>query len=96
MSTIYITYRSEKCELGDSRFFGSPDLPDPFDWPMDAEGYDMEFLCQINCAQLPVSDGSVLPKKGMLYFFGNIAGALGEPTAPELPEGAQSPTDFSV
>ncbi len=95
MENIYLNYKEEKCELGDSKFFGAPDLPPDFDWPVDSEEFDMEFICQINCEDVSKLN-SALPKSGMLYFFGCIANPLGEEGAPEITNGFQSMADFCV
>jgi len=68
MKSIYINYNEEKCEIGDSKFFGCPDLPEEFDWPVDEDEFDMEFICQINCACVNKTE-PLMPEKGMLYFF---------------------------
>ena len=92
---IYLTFDYEKTETGDSKFFGAPDLPEDFEWPTDEEDYDMDFICQLNCARMHKMN-SLLPKKGMLYFFGCIANPLGEEDAPEIEPGFQSMGNFSV
>ncbi len=92
-SPVYITYKEEKCEKGESRFFGAPDLPDGFEWPQDSEGYDLEFICQIDCAEAHKYN-ALLPEKGHLWFFGNIANALGEYEAPAVKPGFQAATEF--
>ena len=42
MEKIYINYEEKECKLGESKFFGSPDLPEDFEWPVDEEEFDME------------------------------------------------------
>ena len=95
MEKIYINYEEKECKLGESKFFGSPDLPEDFEWPVDEEEFDMEFICQVNCADAHKFNSS-LPEKGMLYFFGCIANPLGEESAPEITEGFQSMGNFAV
>lgn len=95
MKNIYINYKEEECNLGDSKFFGSPDLPEDFDWPVDEEEFDMEFICQLNCKKAHELN-SDLPEKGMLYFFGCIANPLGEESAPAITPGFQSMGNFAV
>lgn len=92
---VYIAYEAKEAKLGQSKFFGAPDLPDDFDWPTDEDEYDMDFICQINCADAHKCN-DVLPEKGMLYFFGCIANPLGEETAPPITAGFQSMGNFSV
>jgi uncharacterized protein YwqG len=59
-----------------SKLFGMPDVWDEFEWPqpkthpISGYEYDIEFLCQINCAEAAKYDkDGILPKTGMLYFF---------------------------
>ncbi len=95
MENIYIKYAEAECSLGDSKFFGCPDLPEDFDWPVDDDEFDMEFICQINCKKAHEYN-SMLPEKGMLYFFGCIANPLGEESAPAITGGFQSMGNFAV
>ena len=92
---VYLTYKEAPCAPGVSKFFGAPDLPEVFDWPQDSEGYDLEFICQIDCAAAHKLD-PVMPDTGHLWFFGNIANALGEPDAPVTEPGFQPATEFRV
>ena len=92
---VYIQFKEEKTETGDSKFFGAPDLPEDFEWPVDEEEYDLEFICQINCAEA-FKHNNMMPEKGMLYFFGCIANPLGYKDAPEIKAGFQSERNFSV
>lgn len=49
---------------------GSPCLPSTLAWPDDPRGGKLQFICQINLSQLPPNEvRSLLPDKGMLYFF---------------------------
>ncbi len=57
--------KPELIKIGQSKFLGSPDLPEGFIWPDE-----LDFLCQINCAEVaPFDKDGLLPKSGMLYFF---------------------------
>ncbi|MCD7827370.1 MAG: DUF1963 domain-containing protein [Clostridiales bacterium] len=94
-NSIYFMPASGKADIGESKFFGAPDLPENFDWPADSEGFDMEFICQINCCDAHKFN-SEIPESGMLYFFGCIAEPLGVPDAPKISEGFQSMGYFSV
>ena len=94
-NAIYINYKEQEAKLGQSKFFGTPDLPDDFDWPTDEDEYDMDFICQINCSDAHKFN-SMLPEKGMLYFFGCIANPLGEESAPGITQGFQSMGNFAV
>ncbi len=95
MESIFIKYDETECGLGDSKFFGCPDLPEDFDWPVDDEEFDMEFICQLNCKTVHTLNDA-LPEKGMLYFFGCIANPLGEESAPAITNGFQSMGNFAV
>lgn len=60
--------------LGASRFLGEPDMPESVDWPVDAEGVPLNFLAQIDLAEVSdamagVFDDSPLPHDGHLLFF---------------------------
>lgn len=94
-NAVFIDFKDSQAKLGQSKFFGNPDLPDSFDWPTDEDDYDMDFICQINCADASKYN-NLLPKEGMLYFFGCIASPLGIPDAPEITVGFQSVDNFSV
>lgn len=94
-NAIYFEFEHVKTEIGDSKFFGAPDLPEDFDWPTDEDEFDMDFICQVSCAEAHKMN-ALLPEKGMLYFFGCIANPLGYPEAPEIAEGFQSMGNFSV
>lgn len=69
--------------VGHSRFGGFPDLPEDMQWPQTKDGEWMTLLAQLNLAQLSaeIESGntsgtdihrSLLPKKGMLYFFAGV------------------------
>ena len=53
--------------LTDSKTAGTPYLPRGMAWPADSGGKPLEFLAQINCAQL--SGLPDFPAGGMLQFF---------------------------
>lgn len=71
--------------LGCSKWWGSPDLPQGVDYPRytDCKGeeWEMQFICQINCADLSQYD-TPLPKEGLLLFFANIDYYLGYDAEP--------------
>ena len=64
---------------GSSYFWDAPQLPSedmyPFTTDENDNQYPMQFICQINCENLP--DNDWLPKRGMLWFFGEIDHFLG-------------------
>lgn len=74
--------RGGKAAVGESKLFGSPDVPDGFEWPAvidDANCYDLDFLCQLNCADLAEYDRQkLLPQRGMLYFFYDFEKSSGD------------------
>lgn len=94
-NAIYFEFQNTETPLGGSKFFGAPDLPESFDWPIDEDEYDMDFICQINCEQAH-KHNALLPEKGMLYFFGCLADPLGYPGAPKIEAGFQSMENFCV
>ena len=75
MSGIGLGLSEEKTKLptGASKVFGNPDVWEGFAWPQfseGGEGYDLSFICQINCAEAaPFDTEGLLPESGMLYFF---------------------------
>lgn len=100
MKPVHLTLHKpfEKLETGASRFWGNPDLPKDFDYPMyiDDEGdeYPYFFICQINLAELARFDAdNPLPKSGLLSFFGKIDRYLGLFAATDCIGGSISPTD---
>ncbi|MFC7677447.1 YwqG family protein [Paenibacillus sp. GCM10028914] len=57
-------------EIGFSRVGGDPDLPAMVDWPVNSDGTPMTFLAQLRLNELvPYDVSTLLPAKGMLYFF---------------------------
>jgi uncharacterized protein YwqG len=56
-------------DLGESHFWGTPDVPKDFEYPLDNKGNQLNFLCQINLYEIPDFKGKELPGFGMLYFF---------------------------
>ena len=73
--------------FGESKWWGSPDLPADMEYPqyVDGEGesWEMQFICQINLADLSAYD-TALPKEGLLLFFAHIDYFLGYDD-PEVP-----------
>jgi len=57
-------------QTGNSRVGGYPDLPDHSDWPRTEDGTLMTLVAQLNLSKIaPLQNESLLPEKGMLYFF---------------------------
>lgn len=53
---------------GQSRVGGGPDLPVELEWPRDDDGLHLNFLAQINLADLPDHPETV-PETGLISFF---------------------------
>jgi uncharacterized protein YwqG len=65
MGRIYV----KKKQPG-SKFFGNPDVWNKFKWPKNKKRVQLDFMCQIDCAQAAkLDEDGLLPKIGMLYFF---------------------------
>lgn len=92
--TIASASASEPVTMGQSYFWDAPQLPKdadlyPFYTNEDGDEVPMQFICQVNCADLhaaltkskglqaQVMGGSGLPRRGMLYFFGLVDYFLG-------------------
>jgi uncharacterized protein YwqG len=64
-----LTRRGLAVAPGASRLGGLPELPQGFPWPV-REGKPMQFLAQINCAQIQqYREHTLLPDEGTLHFF---------------------------
>jgi uncharacterized protein YwqG len=84
-SSIIIQYDqnfNSECPIGTSKIGGKPDLPSDFEWSYyegisykdEAGNRPLSFLAQINCEEASKFDkDSMLPSKGMLYFFYELA-----------------------
>ncbi len=74
MSSIKIKLsKTEEDLFCRSKWWGNPDIPEGFDFDDS-----LMFLCQIRCEDLVGHDkNGILPHKGMLYFFCDIAYYLG-------------------
>lgn len=88
----------EKLPVGASRFWGNPDLPKGFKYPMyiDDEGDEFPyfFVCQINLAEVaPYDAGHLLPHEGLLSFFAKIDHYMGYCAATDCIGGSISSTD---
>ena len=70
-SAVYLKFAEDvnDSSLGESKLNGIPDVPEGFVWPKSGRKA-MFFLCQIRLEELPAfQERSILPEKGMLYFF---------------------------
>ena len=67
----YLALASEPVGSGLSRFGGDPDLPVHLDWPHD-DGAPMEFVLQLDLADVPEHVRGPLPGSGMLWWFSGV------------------------
>lgn len=64
-----IKTEEEQLRLGASKFFGSPDVPDDFEWPC-MKGHPLPFVAQFNLVDASAFDAEkALPGEGVLSFF---------------------------
>ena len=63
------TKPAKRPKRGTSRIGGCPDLPADTSWP-ECYGWPLVFLAQLNLSELHAVSPSVLPRRGMLFFFG--------------------------
>ncbi len=103
MKPIYLQLHKpfEKLDLGASRFWGNPDLPEEMAYPMykdeEGEDYPYVFICQINLAELyAFAPGNPLPDKGLLLFFAKIDHYLGYMGDSELSGFISDPSEVKV
>ena len=65
--------KSNQPLIGQSKWWGAPDLPEDWDYPCNDEGDPLTFVCQIRCEDIAEFDTEgLLPHTGMLYFFAQI------------------------
>jgi len=55
--------------IGNCRIGGDPDLPPSVEWPRTNDGLFLNFILQLNLAEMPPIADNPLPGHGMLYFF---------------------------
>ena len=72
----------DRVEICGSRFWGNPDLPKGYGYPvfedMDGNPFEYQFICQINLSEIaPFDTENRLPHKGLLSFFAKIDRYLG-------------------
>jgi uncharacterized protein YwqG len=61
--------KEAKIPVGASKYGGSPDVPDGFEWP-EYDGKPLTFIVQIRLPDIaPYDTEKLLPETGMLYFF---------------------------
>lgn len=76
--TFEIGQESSKNLFCESKFWGSPDMPEDMEYPMQ-DGAPLTFLCQIATYDIAslVPEG-MFPEDGMLYFFADGERLFGE------------------
>lgn len=74
MNSIGIHFHpGEEVALGESKWWGDPDLPEDMDYPV-MNDTPLTFICQIRLRDIaPYDTEGLLPKDGTLYFFAAIA-----------------------
>lgn len=107
---IKITTRQAEVSLGQSHWWGCPDLPKDMVWPMrtittydeknrpvEEDEYLLTFLCQIRLEDIAHLDTEgLLPHEGMLWFFADLDYFLGDLDAPCEGMGPWPPDAFRV
>lgn len=68
---LHRPYPLTSAHKGRSYLGGTPSLPRSLEWPRTRAGIPLHFLAQIDCSELPSSNG-VLPENGVLFFFARI------------------------
>lgn len=66
--SICIEEKEDYKITGNSRIAGYPDLPSNIEWPFEDDNY-YTFIAQINLSELPENNITLLPEKGIIYFF---------------------------
>ena len=88
---------SEQDLAGKSHWWGFPDMPEAFEWPCNADGDLLTFICQICLEDIAELDPKgTLPHKGMLWFFADLDYFLGDLDAPCGGTGEWEPGTFKV
>ena len=96
-----IKINTEPCDaslvVGQSHWWGFPDLPQDVDWPCNSDGDHLTFICQIRMEDIRHLDHlSELPDDGMLWFFADLDYFLGDMDAPCGGSGEWEPGTFKV
>ena len=82
---------------GKSHWWGFPDMPEAFEWPCNADGDLLTFICQICLEDIAEFDPECkLPHKGMLWFFADLDYFLGDLDAPCEGSGEWEPGTYKV
>ena len=65
--------------VGQSHWWGFPDLPESVDWPANEDGDLLTFICQIRMEEIAYLDSEgLLPHQGMMWFFADMDYFLGD------------------
>ena len=65
--------------VGQSHWWGFPDLPESVDWPANNDGDLLTFICQIRMDEIAQFDPEgLLPHEGMMWFFADMDYFLGD------------------
>ena len=65
--------------VGQSHWWGFPDLPESVDWPANEDGDLLTFICQIRLEEIAHLDPEgLLPHEGMMWFFADMDYFLGD------------------
>lgn len=65
--------------VGQSHWWGFPDLPESVDWPVNNDGDLLTFICQIRMDEIAQFDPEgLLPHEGMMWFFADMDYFLGD------------------
>ena len=65
--------------VGQSHWWGFPDLPESVDWPANNDGDLLTFICQIRMDEIAQFDPEgLLPHEGMMWVFADMDYFLGD------------------
>ena len=68
--------------VGQSHWWGFPDLPVDVEWPVNEEGELLTFICQVRLEEIAALDPEgLLPHEGMMWFFADMDYFLGDDEA---------------
>ncbi len=101
MAIKLIPKKTESRRFCMSKFWGDPDMPSDMQYPMlkvgdNDEEYPLNFICQIDCADIASFDKEgILPKEGMFYFFVALDYFMGYDTPVKIPVG-EWPRGYAV
>lgn len=70
---------TQDCLVGQSHWWGFPDLPVNVEWPENKEGELLTFICQVRLEEIAALDSEgLLPHEGMIWFFADMDYFLGD------------------